>query len=137
MTIMVTDVDEAPEISEGGLAISGMSKRGLRRERHGYAVATYTASGPDADMATCGRLRATTPGSSASAIAGMLMFMTAPDYENAGGHAGMDNDVHGDGEGRRWHLHGHPQDVTVMVTNVDEDGMVELSADAAQGWDWS
>ena len=57
VTIMVTDVDEAPDITVGGLAITGMSKNnGLRRERdrhggnvhglragcvHGYLVAWW------------------------------------------------------------------------------------------------
>ena len=35
VTIMVTDVDEAPKISEGGLAITGSDKRGLRRGQAG------------------------------------------------------------------------------------------------------
>ena len=51
MTIMVTDVDEAPAISEGGLAITGVARMDYAENETGM-VATYTASGPDASMAT-------------------------------------------------------------------------------------
>ena len=51
VTITVTNVDEPPEIMEGGLAISGMSR--VEYPENGLvAVATYTATGPDAAMAT-------------------------------------------------------------------------------------
>ena len=51
VTIMVTDVNEAPEITEGGLAISGVSSVYYAEDRTD-AVETYMASGPDADMAS-------------------------------------------------------------------------------------
>ena len=48
VTIMVTDVDEAPAISEGGLAITGLGgKNGATPRTRQAMVATYTASGPD------------------------------------------------------------------------------------------
>ena len=50
VTIMVTDVDEAPAISEGGLAITGVARMDYAEDRRN-AVATYTASGPDAASA--------------------------------------------------------------------------------------
>ena len=51
VTIKVTDEDEAPEITAGGLVISGMARVDYAEDRRD-AVATYRASGPDADMAT-------------------------------------------------------------------------------------
>ena len=50
VTIMVTDMDEVPEIMLGGLAISGMSSVYYAENGMG-AVETYMATGPDADMA--------------------------------------------------------------------------------------
>ena len=50
VTIKVTDVDEVPVITVGGLAISG--NRSVEVKEGSTAVATYTAAGPDADMAT-------------------------------------------------------------------------------------
>ena len=67
VTIYVTDVDEAPKIMVGSLAISGMSSIRLRRERHGMPVATYTASGPDAAVRYDGRCPETMPVTSESA----------------------------------------------------------------------
>ena len=79
-----------------------------------------------------GGLRATDAGAvQPSALAAMLTFVSAPDYENAGGRR------HGQ------HLHGHgetPTDgtymamraVAVMVTNVDEVETVTLSATQPQ-----
>ena len=45
MTIMVTDVDEAPAIM-GGLAITGLASVDYAENETGM-VAMYTASGPD------------------------------------------------------------------------------------------
>ena len=50
VTIKVTDVDEAPMIMVGGLVVSG--KASVEVAEGETAVATYTASGPDAAMAT-------------------------------------------------------------------------------------
>ena len=127
---MVTDVDEAPKISEGGLAITGMARMDYAENGTGM-VAMYTASGPDAAMATW-----TLEGDDAGQFSitnGMLMFMTAPDYE-------MPMDMGGDNmymvtvmadDGTYMDTH----DVTVMVTNVDEDGDGNAVGYAAQGWD--
>ena len=118
VTIMVTDVDEPPEISEGGLVISGMS--GLEyAENDTDAVDTYMVSGPDADMATW-----TLEGDDAGdfrigSSSGVLTFVRAPDYENAA-DADMDNEymvtvMANDGTNM------DTQDVTVRVTDVDEE----------------
>ena len=46
VTIKVTDDDEAPEITVGGLAISGTTRVDYAEDRRD-AVATYVASGPE------------------------------------------------------------------------------------------
>ena len=95
------------------------------------AVATYTASGPDASMATW-----TLEGDDAgdfSITNGMLMFMTAPDYEMPA-DADMDNTYMvtvNATDGTYMDTH----DVTVMVTDVDEMGTAMLSAMEPQCWD--
>ena len=119
VTIKVTNVDEAPMIMVGGLAISGMTRVDYA-ENGTDAVATYAASGPDAASATW-----TLEGDDAGQFSipnGMLMFMTAPDYEMPM-DADMDNEYMvtvkaGDGTYMDTH------DVTITVTNVDEMGRV-------------
>ena len=51
VTIMVTDVDEAPKISEGGLAIAGLASVSYAEDRRD-AVATYSATGPESANAS-------------------------------------------------------------------------------------
>ena len=118
LTIKITDVNEAPEIMAGGLAISGMTRIMDYAENGTGMVAMYTASGPDADMAMWS-LGGDDAGQFSIAN-GMLMFMTAPDYEMPM-DADMDNEymvtvMADDGTNM------DTQDVTVTVTNVDEDG---------------
>ena len=124
VTIMVTDVDEAPEISEGGLAITGVARMDYAENETGM-VATYTASGPDASMATWS-LEGDDAGDFDISSSGELTFVSAPDYENAA-DADMDNEymvtVMAD-DGTNMDTY----DVTVTVTNVDEMGTVTLSA---------
>ena len=115
VTIKVTDMDEAPEITVGGLAISGMARVDYAEDRRD-AVATYRASGPDADMATW-----TLSGDDAgdfSLTEGELAFRSAPDYENPTDMGG-DNVYQvtvkaADG------TYMDTQDVTVRVMDVDE-----------------
>ena len=110
-----------------GLAISGMDS--VEYAENGTdAVATYMASGPDASMATWS-LEGDDAGQF-SITNGMLMFMTAPDYEMPA-DADMDNTYMvtvkaTDGTYMDTH------DVTVMVTNVDELETVTLSATQPQ-----
>ena len=120
VTINVTGVDEAPEIMVGGLAISGMARVDDYAENGTDMVATYRASGPDADMATW-----TLEGDDAgdfmiegSGMSVMLKFRSAPDYETPA-DADMDNTYMvtvkaTDGTYTDTHA------VTVMVTNVEE-----------------
>ena len=123
VTITVTNVDEAPEIMEGGLAVSGPGNPGYP-ENGTNPVGTYMATGPDADMATW-----TLSGDDMRAFSlsndGVLTFRSSPDYENPA-DMGMDNMymvtiTADDGT----HIDTH--DVTVTVTNVDEAGTLTLS----------
>ena len=106
-----------------GLAISGMDS--VEYAENGTdAVATYMASGPDASMATWS-LEGDDAGQF-SITNGMLMFMTAPDYEMPA-DADMDNTYMvtvNATDGTYMDTH----DVTVMVTDVDEMGTAMLSA---------
>ena len=126
VTIKVTNVDEAPMIMVGGLAISGMARVDYAEDRRD-AVATYTASGPDAASATWS-LDGDDAGDFEISSSGVLTFMGAPDYE-APADAGTDNTYMvtvNANDGTYMDTHG----VTVRVTNVDEDGTVTLSSEA-------
>ena len=120
VTIMVTDVDEAPKISVGGLAITGVARMDYAENGMG-AVETYMATGPDADMASW-----SLSGEDMSAFSfsndGMLTFRSSPDYENPA-DMGMDNmymvTITAD-DGTYMDTH----DVMVRVTNEDELGML-------------
>ena len=129
--VTVTPVDEAPEIIQGGLAISGASSRAFA-EGGMDAVATYTVAGPMKDMAMW-----TLEGDDAmhfsvgTARGAMtdLMFRSAPNYEMPRGMAMSETNTNtymvtlkaNDGEYMDTHA------VTVTVTNVDEDGTVTLA----------
>ena len=116
VTIMVTDVDEAPAISEGGLAITGVARMDYAENGTG-AVATYTASGPDASMATWS-LEGDDAGDFNISNSGVLTFVRAPDYENAA-DADTDNvymvTVMADDD-----TYMATRDVVVTVTDVDD-----------------
>ena len=119
VTIKVTDVDEAPEITVGGLAISGIARVDYAEDRRD-AVATYRASGPDADMATwtlegAGRRRLQTSAAAVCSPSGVrrtsrtqrtcrhgtTMYQVTVEADD-----GTDMDTH---------------DVTVTVTEVEDD----------------
>ena len=115
VTIKVIDVDEAPTIMVGGLAISG--DRSVEVEEGNTAVATYTASGPDAASAMWD-LSGDDAGDFSISSGGVLAFKSAPDHENP---ADMNEDnvyevtVEAD-DGTYMDTH----DVTVTVTDMDE-----------------
>ena len=116
VTITVTDVNEGPVIMRGGLAISGRGNVEYPENGTG-AVATYTASGPDAASATW-TLGGDDAGDFEISSSGELTFMRAPDYENAA-DANMNNTYMVtvkayDGTEMATH------DVTVRVKDVDE-----------------
>ena len=79
VTIKVLDVDEQPSIMVGGLAISG--DRSVEVVEGTTAVETYTATGPNADMATWD-VSGDDAGDFEISSSGELTFMRAPDYEN-------------------------------------------------------
>ena len=116
VTIMVTDVNEGPEIMRGGLAISGPSSPDYAENGTG-AVATYMASGPNAASAVWSVSGADAGDFSISA-AGVLTFRNSPDYE-APADADTNNmymvTVNAD-DGTN--MAGHS--VIVMVTDVDD-----------------
>ncbi len=111
VTITVTNVDEGIEVS-GPAAVD-------YAENRTDPVATYTASGPDADMAAW-----TLGGDDAGDFdinGGMLTFRSSPDYENPT-DMGMDNmymvTIMAD-DGTYMDSHA----VLVTVTNVEDDAM--------------
>ena len=116
VTIKVTDVDEPPMIMVGGLAVSGKSSVEVAEGE--TAVATYTASGPDAAMATW-TLSGDDGGDFSISSGGVLAFRSAPDHGNP---ADMDGDnvyevtVEAD-DGTYMDTH----DVSVTVTDVEDD----------------
>ena len=122
--VTVGNVDEAPEIIQGGLSISGPSSRDYT-ENSTDAVGAYTARGENA-----ARARWTLEGadggdftlSSTSGASVMLRFRSSPDYESPAdadtnnvymvtlkATEGTDTDTH---------------EVTVTVTDKEEAGMV-------------
>ena len=120
VTIKVTDVDEAPEIVRGGLAISGQTNISYAEDRSD-PVETYTASGSVAALARWS-LSGDDAGDFNISTAGVLTFRNSPDYENP-------VDMNGDNVymvtvnaygGAYMDTH----DVTVTVTNVDDPGTV-------------
>ena len=127
VTIMVTDMDEAPVIMVGGLAIGGSNNIDYA-ENGTMPVATYMAAGPDADMATWS-LSGDDMGDFMFS-GGMLTFRSSPDYENPM-DADMDNvymvTIMADDRTAYTDTH----DVMVRVTNVDEMGRVTFWRDGA------
>ena len=116
VTITVTNVDEAPMIMVGGLAISGLARVEYAEDRRD-AVDTYTASGPESTNA-----RWSLGGDDAAdfriSAGGELTFVSARDYENPA-DADMDNVymvtiMADDG------TYMNTRDVTVRVTDVDD-----------------
>ena len=115
MTINITDVDEAPEIMLGGLAVSG--RRSIEYAENGTdAVGTYTASGPNAAMATWSL--SGDDGGEFNIVGGVLAFAAAPDFESPA-DADTDNVYQVTVEANDGTYMGM-QDVTVTVTDVDE-----------------
>ena len=129
VTIMVTNVDEAPEIVVGGLVISGKASIDYAENGTG-TVATYTAAGPDAASATWS-LSGDDAGDF-TITGGVLAFRSAPDHENPA-DADEDNVYQVTVEADDG-TYMDTQDVTVTVTNVDELGTVsgEATVDYAE-----
>ena len=116
VTITVTNVDEVPELS-------GASAVDYAEEGTG-AVATYTARDPE----RAGTIEWTLLGNDAALFSierGTLRFNSSPDYENPGDN-GTDNSYAVTVKAKDAGGLTKDQEVTVTVTNVDEDGMITL-----------
>ena len=130
VTIMVTQVNEAPKITLGGLAIGGNADI-TRKENNSDPVATYTGIGPDA-ASTRWSLSGDDAGDfRISSTGGVLTLRANPNYE-APTDANRDNVysvtvVANDGTSTAM------LNVTVTVTNEDEAGTVSLSGDPQVG----
>ena len=116
VTIMVTDMDEAPTIMAGGLAISGRSSVSYT-ENGTDAVATYMVSGPDAASARWS-LEGADAGDFDISSRGVLTFRSSPDF-----------DMPADADTNNTYMvtvraddgtYMDTVNVTVRVTNVDE-----------------
>ena len=123
VTIEVTDVDEGPEITRGGLAISGPASPRYAEGRTD-AVATYTLVGPDAASATL-----MLGGDDAAAFTltgGVLTFNASPDFETPASADG--NNAYEVTLSANDGTYTAARTVTVTVTNVDEAGTLTLSS---------
>ena len=130
VTIKVTDVDEAPKIKVGGLAISAGPTNPDHPENSTADVGTYTVVGSMKDSASW-----TLTGNDASHFmvqpaTGMsvtLMFKSTPDYEMPM-DADMDNVYEVSVEATDSESNTAMRAVTITVTNEEETGEVTLWA---------
>ncbi len=125
--VTVTGLNEAPVITREpatGLRISGRSSVSVAE--NATAVETYTARGPDADMATWG-VTGDDAGKFSISSSGALSFRSAPNYENPGSAAGTNvysvTVTANDGTNTAMHP------VTVTVTDVEETGTGDALVD--------
>ena len=81
VTIKVTNVNEAPKIIVGGLAISGPASVSYAEDRRN-AVETYTASGPESAKARWSLEGDDAGDFEIGGSSGVLTFVRVPDYEN-------------------------------------------------------
>ena len=117
VTIMVTDVDEMPEIMVGGLAISGMSSVDYADDRRD-AVDTYTAVGPNSASARWS-LGGTDAGDFRISSGGVLTFASSPDFDNPA-DANGDNVYMVTVKARDSENNMAERQVTVTVTGMDD-----------------
>ena len=123
VTINILDVDEPPEISKRGLAVSG-SRSVSYAERDTGDVATYAATGSDSAGASW-----SLEGLDASAFAissGVLAFRSTPNFESPSDQ-GADNTYEVTVKATSGNLMA-TRNVTVTVTNVDEPGTITFSS---------
>ena len=123
VVITVNDVDEPPEISKRGLAVSG--NRSVSYEENETAdVASYRATGSDSTGASWSLEG---PDASAFAISsGVLAFRSSPNYESPTDQDG-DNAYEVTVKATMGSLMA-TRNVTVTVTDVNEDGGVTISS---------
>ena len=116
--VTVTDDNEAPEIMEGGLRISGSSSVSYADDRSD-AVATYTAAGPNAASARWSSLGGTDAGDFRISSGGVLTFATSPDVDNPA-DANRDNVYMVTVKARDSEGNMAERQVTVTVTGMDD-----------------
>ena len=121
IAVNVTDVNEAPDLTRGGLSISGsVSVSVTENSPVTDAVETYTATGPDAASAAWS-LSGDDEGEFRIA-GGVLTFKTAPDFENPT-DANTDNVYMVMVEANDGTFMAS-RNVRVTVTNMDDPGSV-------------
>ncbi len=81
VTITVTDVNEAPEIIVGGLAITGPASASYAEDRSD-PVGTYDLAGPDSDSGRWTTLGGADASDFRISTGGALTFARTPDFEN-------------------------------------------------------
>ena len=120
VTIMVTNVNEPPKISEGGLAITGMTSVDYAENETGM-VAMYSATGPESANAMWA-LSGDDAGAFSISSGGVLTFRSAPDFESPADD-GTDNvymvTVEADDD-----TYTAERNVVVTVTDVGDDAPV-------------
>ena len=126
VTIVVIDVDEAPEIITGGLVVTGTSDTNYAENGMGM-VATYSAAGPDAAGATWS-LSGADAGALSISSAGVLTFSPSPNYESPA-DANTDN-IYMVMVNANDGTNDAMKTVSVRVTNEEEMGEVTLWAGA-------
>ena len=124
VTINIVPVNEPPVISERGLVVSGPGSPEFAENGTGD-VAEYTASGPDSAGATW-HLGGDDAGDFNLSSAGVLSFAATPDYEEPA-------DLNEDNQYRvtvmaQMGTFSASLPVTVIVTDVEEDGSVTISS---------
>ena len=123
MTIEVIPLNEAPEIITKGLVVSGDASVRYEENRTD-SVATYIAQGSDANRVSWSL--SGTDASAFSVASGVLSFNSAPNFE-APTDSGTDN-VYNVVVRAVGGTISASKDVTVTVSNVDEDGTINLSS---------
>ena len=130
VTITVTDVNEAPMV-EGAASIdhaeSG-TELDTDADTDGVEAANYTVSDPDEDD-TQTELEVTLRGNDRDKFSienGLLAFKANPDFESPG-DSGANNVYEVTVKVTDSKGNSDEQDVTVKVTNIEEDGVVTLS----------
>ena len=119
VTIMVVGADEPPVISVGGLAVSGRSSIDYNENGMGM-VETYTATGPNAAMATWSLSGDDAGDFRISSSDGILSFRSAPDYEMPMGGENGDSNAYMVTVNADDGTYMGTRDVTVRVRDVDE-----------------
>ena len=121
--VTVTDVNEAPEITVGGLAISGPSSVSYAENGTDLVVATYSLAGPESDSGRWTALGGADAGDFRISNSGVLSFRSSPNYE-APADEDMDNVYMVTLNARDREPNEATRDVVVTVTDVDEDAPV-------------